>query len=134
MTTNRNTPIKTYQNKQIFRSAVRLLFGGILGATAYIGIIVIDQSVLDYDLGFIRHVIDASLFPAALLVLLTVPDKSIFYLPTIYGLSSLPFAVLGALIADRVEKVMILLFIFLITFYLCLSWFFAGMCAALLPS
>jgi hypothetical protein len=138
MTTKSNTPIKTDQNKQRFQSAVRRLFGGILGATAYLItaliVIVIEQSSVDYDLGFIRYVIDVSLFPAWLLFgyLITVPDESMFYLLSLYGLSSIPYAVLGALIAVRTEKNIILLVMVLITIYFYVSWFFARMFAAIL--
>ena len=138
MTTSSNTPIKTDQNKQRFQPAVRRLFGGILGATAYIVtakiVEVIDLSSLDYDLRFIiRHVIDVSLFPAGVLVWwFTIPNESMFYLPAMYGLSSIPYAVLGALVAVRTEKRIILLVMVLITIYFYVSWFFARMFAAIL--
>jgi hypothetical protein len=136
MITTRNTPMKSYRNKQIFQDAVRLLLGGILGATAYIvtAILVIEQSAVDYDLGFIRHVIDVSLFPAGILFWFAVPEDSIYYLPGIYGLSSLPYAVLGALVALRANAIIIWLVLLLITFFLCVSWLLAGIFAAGMPT
>ena len=128
--------MQTDQNNQMFRSAGRVLVGGILGATAYIvtARIVIAQSVVDYDLGFIRHVIDVSLFPAGLLLLLTVSDKSIFYLPAVYGLSSLPYAVLGALVAVRANKIIILLVLLVMALFFCVSWVLAWIFATAIPT
>ena len=138
MTTNSNTPIKTDQDKQGCQPAVERLLGGILGATSYLVtaliVMLIQQSSVDYDLGFIQRVIDVSLLPAWLLFgyLITVPDESMFYLPALYGLSSIPYAVLGALVAVRTEKSIILLVMVLITIYFYVSWSFGRVLAAVL--
>ena len=115
--------LKQNNNRQFYRSTFRFLFGGALGAITYILIAqaVVDQTDLRcYQTGLIRSIVEASLFSASALVPRTIPPESIYYQPVLYALSSIPYAVLGTLIALKVNKVIILVVGFMIILWLCL--------------
>jgi hypothetical protein len=137
MTMNDTTQLKSLENTLLFWSAIRLMLGGILGAVAYllmVKIIVEQTNATCYQTGLIRSVIEASMFPAWLLIESTIGSESSFYLLYVYGLSSIPYVILGILLALHVKKYIILVVGLLTIFGLglsLLSWrfFVASLCA-----
>ena len=129
---------KQNDNKKIYQSMFRFLVGGALGAIVYI---LIAQSVVDQtelrcsQTGLIRTIAESSIFPASAFAPLIAHPQAIYYRPVLYGLASTPYALLGALIALRVNKVILLLVGFVTILWLCL-WlafyvfiFMAQLCA-----
>jgi hypothetical protein len=111
-------------NKQFYQSIFRFLVGGALGGLAYILIAqaVVNQTELRcYQTPLIRSLVEASLFLAPPFAPLIVHPESIYYQRVLYGLASTPYALLGALIALRVNKLIILVVGLVISFCLCLS-------------
>jgi hypothetical protein len=137
MTMKDTTQLKSLENKPLFWSASRLILGGILGVVAYllmVKIIVEQTNATCYQTGLIRSVIEASMFPAWLWIESTIGSESSLYLLYVYGLSSIPYAILGALLAWNVKKYIILVVGLLTIFGLglsVLSWrfFVASLCA-----
>jgi hypothetical protein len=123
MTMNGITQIEARGNKQIFWSAVRLLIGGALGAAAYLVIakIVMDQPTMACSPRLARSIIEATYFPVGILLGPILHLESRFYQPLQYGLASIPYAVLGALIALGAKKIVIFVAGFLTVFCICVS-------------
>jgi hypothetical protein len=124
MTINGSTQQRVRENKQIFWSALRLLIGGVLGAAAYslVAKIILDQPYTACSSSLARSLIEASYFPASLLLGLILRHQPVLYQPLLYLLASAPYAVLGALIASGAKKVVILVLGVLVVFFLCGSW------------
>jgi hypothetical protein len=136
MAVNGTTQIKTLKNKQILWSIVRLLLGAVLGATVYLvtANIIVDKTYGGCYPGFFRGVIESSKFPAWILIGSIMSPESKFYQPVQYLLASIPYAILGALIALGSKKVAVLIVGLLTVLFPCVSWllwiFFMGfMCA-----
>src|SRR6185369_4502599 len=103
MTMNDITQVNSFENKKIFWSAVKVLVGGVLGAAAYLltAKIIVDQTYLGCYPKFSRSVVEASKFlPWFILVGPIMSPESRFYQPIQYLLASIPYAVLGTVIAS----------------------------------
>jgi hypothetical protein len=137
MTMNGTTQIRTWTNKRIFWSAVRVLIGGAFGVIVYFLIAnkIVDQTHIGcYETEFIRSMVEASTFLPSLLVQSIMSTQSVYYQPWLYALSSIPYAILGALIVLRVKKLIVLVVGLLTLCCLGLSWllwafFMAAICA-----
>jgi hypothetical protein len=122
--------------KLSLKSVVKLLFGGASGAIAYLLVsrIIVNQTDVSCSTGLIRSFVEASIFLASLLIQSTMLTTSPYYQPSVFLLSSVPYVILGALIALRVNKTILLVVFFLTTLCLCLSgllwaFFMAAICA-----
>ena len=131
--TNRRQPLS---KKLVVMSIIKLLFGGALGAIAYIVVaqMVIDQTEVNCSTGYIRALVEGSTFLASVLLESRMLTTSPHYQPSVLLLSSLPFAILGALTAVRVHKIALLVTLLLTILYLCffgVVWAFimAAICA-----
>ena len=103
------------------------MIGAILGVVSYLWIakIAMHQTPVGcHNIGILRSVIEASMFPATVLMESTISSKSSFYQPATYGLSSIPYAVLGALLVVG-SKRRIIFIASLIT----MSWLGLSVCA-----
>ncbi len=109
--------------------------GGVLGSIAYI---LIAKLILDHtDMGcyppIFRSVIEASMFPAWIIVGATIRPESIYYWPAQYGLSSIPYAIVTALFASGLKKAFVLALFILTGGTFCSwvlwMWFMTQMCA-----
>src|SRR5215211_1636362 len=116
MTLNSDLQVMKRENKQKLRSAVMFIIGAALGAIAYLLItkIILDQTYLSCAPGFFRGGLDASKFSVFMLVGPLMSDKALFYRSTQYVLASIPYAILGALIAVGSKRVVILVVALLI--------------------
>ena len=122
MTMNSTAQKKAWEVRHVFWSVVKLLVGGFLGATAYLLIakIIVDRTFMGCSPGFFRSVIEASKFPASMLVGSMNPE-SMFYQPVQYLLASVPYAILGALIVSGSKRTVILVVGLLTLLGLCAS-------------
>ncbi len=134
---NGTTHIRTQTTKQSFWSVVRLLIGGAVGVVAYLLIAkrIVDQTQVGCSgTGFMRSVVEGSTFLVSLLIQSIMSTQAVYYQPSLYALSSIPYGIVGALIALRVKKLIILVVSFLTLCCLGLSlflwaFFMAAICA-----
>lgn len=123
---------KSWDCKQIFKSVVRLLIGGVLGATAYLltAKTIRAETHISCELEFSRSLVEASTISAAILLDSIMSRKSSFFQPLLSLVASIPYAVLGSLVVLGVRKRILLLVMLLTGLYLCLSWFVLGFLVA----
>jgi hypothetical protein len=127
---------KSLVKKLSLKSVIKLLLGGALGAIAYIVVarVIVDQTDVSCSTGYLRSLVEGSTFLASLLVQSMMLTTSSYYQPFVLLLSSIPYAILGALMALKVNKIIVFVAGLLTVFILCLSgllwaFFMAAICA-----
>jgi hypothetical protein len=125
MTMNGVAQGESWDYKQMFKSVVKLLIGGGLGATVYLltAKTILDQTHLSCDLEFSRFLVEASRLPAEILLDSIMSPESSFYRPVRSLIAGMPYAVLGSLVVLGVRKRILLVMVLLTGLYLCLSLF-----------
>jgi len=109
--------------KLSLKSAIKLLLGGALGAIAYIVVarMIVNQTNVSCSAGYLRSLVEGSSFLVSLLVQSMMLTTSPYYQPIVLLLSSIPYAILGALMALKEKKIIVLVAGLLTVLCLCLS-------------
>ena len=116
---------KSSVKKLSLKSIIKLLLGGALGAIAYIVVAqsISNQTEVNCSTGYTRSLVEGSTFLASLLLQSMMLTTSQYYQPSVFLLSSIPYAILGALTALRVNKIILLIILLLTILYLCFFGF-----------